>query len=230
MLRRTILPLKSVRLTFLPSRSGRLKFGAGTPSRSRGFPDELKEENQSVRGVNFRTLILLVLMAVGVGIIVLLQLKDSSFNSSGKPLLREGVPAPNFSLPDLKGKKVSLTDFKGKVVLLNIWATWCAPCVAEMPSMEKLYQKLKHEDFELLAISVDESGDEVVKPFLEKHKLSFPVLLDTKGEIKNLYQATGVPESFIIDKDGIIVEKIIGPRDWADSEAIRYFRNIIQSN
>jgi peroxiredoxin len=169
-------------------------------------------------------------MAVSVGIIVLLQLKDSPFKPSGKPLLGKGVPAPSFSLPGLDGKNVSLADFKGKVVLLNIWATWCAPCIAEMPSMEKLYQELRGEDFELLAVSVDESGAEAVKPFMDKHKLGFPVLLDTIGEIKNLYQATGVPESFIIDKDGIIVEKIIGPRDWAASGAIRYFRNIIQSN
>ena len=190
----------------------------------------MKEENQNVRRANFRTLTLIVLIVVGVGIIVLLQLKDSLFNPSEKPPLGKGVSAPNFSLPDLEGKTVSLTDFKGKVVLLNIWATWCAPCVAEMPSMEKLYQELKGEDFELLAISVDEEGAEAVKPFMEKHKLSFPVLLDTKGEIKNLYQATGVPESFIIDKNGMIVEKIIGPRDWADSVAIRYFRNIIQPN
>ena len=180
--------------------------------------------------MNFRTIILFVLLAVGIGIIVLLQLKDSSFNLSGTPLLEKGVPAPNFSLPGLDGKNVSLANFKGKVVLLNIWATWCAPCVAEMPSMEKLYQELKGKDFELLAISVDESGAEAVKPFVEKYKLGFPVLLDTNGEIKNLYQATGIPESFIIDKGGMIVEKIIGPRDWASSEAIRYFRNIIQSN
>mgnify|MGYP001818585285 FL=1 len=190
----------------------------------------MKEENQSVRRVKIRTLILFVLMTTGVGTIVLLQSKDSPFNPSRKPPIGKGVPAPNFSLPDLEGKKVSLTDFKGKVVLLNIWATWCAPCVAEMPSMENLYQELKHEDFELLAISIDESGAEAVKPFLEKHKLGFPVLLDTTGKIKNLYRTTGVPESFIIDKDGMIVEKIIGPRDWAASEAIRYFRNIIQSN
>ena len=169
-------------------------------------------------------------MTIGVGIIILLQLKDSTFNPSGKPPLGKGMPAPKFSLPDLEGKKFSLTDFKGKVVLLNIWATWCAPCVEEMPSMERLYQELKGEDFELLAISVDESGAEAVKPFLEKHELGFPVLIDTKGEIKNLYQATGIPESFIIDKEGMIVEKIIGPRDWAASGAIRYFRNIIQSN
>ena len=96
--------------------------------------------------------------------------------------------------------------------------------------MEKLYQELKDEGFELLAVSVDETGTEAVAPFMKKHKLGFPVLLDTAGDIKSLYQVTGIPESFIIDKDGIIVEKIIGPRDWAASGAIRFFRNLIQSN
>ena len=190
----------------------------------------MKEETQKIRKVNFQSIILIFLIIVGAGIIVLLQLKDSSFKLSGKPLLGKGVTAPNFTLPDLGGKMASLTDYKGKVVLLNIWATWCAPCVAEMPSMEKLYQELKNEDFEILAVSVDESGAEAVNPFMKKHKLDFPVLLDTKGDIKTLYQATGIPESFIIDKDGIIVEKIIGPRDWAASGAIRFFRNLIQSN
>ena len=190
----------------------------------------MKEENQSVRRVNFQSIILIVLAIVGVGIIVLLQSKNSSFNPSGKPLLGKGVPAQNFTFPSLDGKKVNLADYKGKVVLLNIWATWCAPCVAEMPSMEKLYQELKDEGFEILAVSVDESGAEAVNPFMKKHKLGFPVLLDTKGDIKTLYQATGIPESFIIDGEGIIVEKIIGPRDWAASSAIRYFRNLIQSN
>ena len=190
----------------------------------------MKEEKQSVRRVNFKSIILIVLAIAGVGIMVLLQSKNSSFNQFGKPLLGKGVPAPNFTFPGLDGKKVSLADYKGKVVLLNIWATWCAPCVAEMPSMEKLYQELKNEDFEILAVSVDESGAEAVNPFMKKHKLDFPVLLDTKGDIKTLYQATGIPESFIIDKDGIIVEKIIGPRDWAASGAIRFFRNLIQSN
>jgi peroxiredoxin len=190
----------------------------------------MKEENQVVRKESFQSLILIVLIVVGVGIFVWLQIKDSSFNPFGKPLLGKGVPAPNFTFPGLDGKKISLADYKGKVVLLNIWATWCAPCVAEMPSMEKLYQELKNEDFEILAVSVDESGAEAVKPFMEKHKLGFPVLLDTKGDIKTLYQTTGIPESFIIDKDGIIIEKIIGPREWAASGAIRFFRNIIQSN
>jgi peroxiredoxin len=175
-------------------------------------------------------ILLILLVIVGVGIIVLLQTKDSSFNLSGKPRLGKGVPAPDFTLPGLDGKKISIAEYKGKVIFLNIWATWCPPCVEEMPSMEKLYQKLKGESFEILAVSIDVSGSESVLPFMKKHKLSFPALLDTKGDIKSLYQTTGVPESFIIDKEGIIVEKIIGPRDWASPGAIRSIRNLIQKN
>lgn len=190
----------------------------------------MKEEIQEVRKVNFQSIMLIVLIIVGVGILVLLQNKDSFFNLSGKPRLVKGVPAPNFTLPGLDGKMVSLDNYKGKVVLLNIWATWCPPCVDEMPSMEKLYQELKGENFEILAVSIDVLGAKEVIPFMKKHKLSFPALTDTKGAIKSLYQTTGVPESFIIDKNGIIVEKVIGPRDWATLGAIRYFRNLIQRN
>ena len=190
----------------------------------------MKEEIQEVRKVNFQSILLIFLIIIGVGIIVLLQNKDSLFNLSGKPRLLKGVPAPNFTFPDLDGKMVSLDDYKGKVVLLNIWATWCPPCVDEMPSMEKLHQELKGEAFEILAVSIDASGAKDVLPFMKKYKLSFPALTDTRGAIKELYQTTGVPESIIIDKDGIIVEKVIGPRDWATPGAIRYFRNLIQRN
>ena len=188
----------------------------------------MKEEIQKVRRVNPKSIILIFLIIIGVGIIVLLQTKDSSFNLSGNPGLMKGVPAPNFTLPDLEGKMVSLTDYKGKVVLINIWATWCPPCVEEMPSMEKLYQELKGEPFEILAVSIDVSGAKAVLPFMIENKLSFPALIDSKGDMKSLYQTTGVPESFIIDEVGIIVEKVIGPRDWASPNTIRYFRNLIQ--
>jgi peroxiredoxin len=188
----------------------------------------MKEEIQEVRKVNLQSIMLIVLIIVGVGILVLLQNKDSFFDLSGKPRLVKGVPAPNFTLLGLDGKMVSLDDYKGKVVLLNIWATWCPPCVEEMPSMEKLYQELKGENFEILAVSIDVLGAKEVIPFMKKYKLSFPALTDSKGAIKSLYQTTGVPESFIINKDGIIVEKVIGPRDWATPVAIRYFRNLIK--
>ena len=103
----------------------------------------MKEEIQQVRRVNYQSIIVIFLIIVGIGIIVLLQTNKSSLNLAGKPRFEKGMPAPNFTLPDLDGKMVSLADYKGKVALLNIWATWCPPCVEEMPSMEKLYQELK---------------------------------------------------------------------------------------
>ena len=189
----------------------------------------MKEEAQNVQRLNVQYLLLIVLIIVGVGIIVLLQTKDSSFNLSETSLIKKGAPAPDFTLPDLDGNRVSLSDYEGKVVLLNIWATWCPPCVEEMPSMEKLHQELKNESFEILAVSIDSTETQVVTAFMEKHKLSFHALTDPKGTTKNLYQTTGVPESLIIDKSGRIVEKIIGPRDWASPEAIRFFRNLMDS-
>ena len=190
----------------------------------------MKEEIQKARRVNLQSIMMIFLIIIGIGTIVLLQTKDSFFNLSEKPRFEKGAPAPNFTLPGLDGKMVSLADYKGRVVLLNIWATWCPPCVEEMPSMEKLYQELKDEGFEILAVSIDESGAEAVLPFMKKHKLSFPALTDPEGVMKNLYRIIGVPESFIIDQNGIIVVEITGPRDWAAPGAIRYFRNLIQTN
>jgi len=186
------------------------------------------KEIQKDRRVSFQSLVIVVLIVILVGILILLQTKDSLYQPSGGSRLTKGRPAPNFSLPGLDGQMVSLADYRGKVVLLNIWATWCPPCVEEMPSMEKLYQELNGDGFEILAVSIDESGVQDVRPFMQKHKLSFPVLMDPEGTIKGLYRTTGVPESFVIDKDGTLVEIVIGPRNWATSEVVRYFRNLIR--
>ena len=186
------------------------------------------KEIKKDRRVSFQSLVIIVLIIILVGILILLQTKDSFYNPSGGAQLAKGRPAPNFSLPDLDGQTVSLADYRGKVVLLNIWATWCPPCVEEMPSMEKLYKELNGNGFEILAVSIDESGAQDVLPFMQKHKLTFPALIDSRGTLKGLYETTGVPESFIIDKDGILVEKVIGPRDWAVPEAIGFFRNLIR--
>jgi peroxiredoxin len=190
----------------------------------------MKEEIQKIRWVSYQSIILILLLMIGIGTLVLLQTNKSSFDPAGKPRFEKGAPAPNFTLPDLNGKMVSLADYRGRVVLLNIWATWCAPCVEEMPSMEKLHQGLKDEKFVVLAVSIDDGGTDVVRPFMEKHKLSFQALTDSAGNINNLYQTTGVPESFVIDKQGRILEEIIGPRDWASPEEIRYFKSLIQEN
>ncbi len=126
-----------------------------------------------------------------------------------------GVEAIDFTLPDLTGKPVSLKDYRGKVVFLNFWATWCKPCEEEMPSMEALYQGLKGQPFEIIAVSVDKDGSEAVANYVKKYGLSFTVLHDRKGAVKEAYKTTGVPETFIIDQNGIIAEKAWGPRDWS---------------
>ena len=189
-----------------------------------------EKETKNKGKLNLQSIAFILLIIVVLGLIILSQGKNSLFDPAGRTRLKMGQPAPNFTLPNLDNKMISLADYKGKVVLLNIWATWCPPCVEEMPSMEKLYQTFKGQDFEILAVSIDVTGAKDVAPFMKKYKLNFPALLDPKGSIKVLYQTTGVPESFIIDKQGILVEKVIGARDWANPKFISFFQNLIVKN
>lgn len=170
----------------------------------------------------------LVFIMIAVPIVVFLLWYVSFINRSHRVLVLVGDTAPNFTFPGLDGKMVSLTDYRGKVVFLNIWATWCPPCRKEMPSMEKLYQQLKGEDFEILAVSVDTAGATVVGPFMKELHLSFPALLDTRGTSQNLYGTTGLPESFIIGRKGIIEKIVIGPTDWSTPEMVRFFRDLLR--
>jgi peroxiredoxin len=176
---------------------------------------------------NYRSFILVLLaLAAGVIFFVLQQKKPHRVNFKPK-LLEVGMPAPDFTLPGLDGKIVRLSDFSGKVVLVNIWATWCQPCVAEMPSLERLYQQLKGENFEILAVSIDTPGVVVVAPFMKNNNLSFPALIDSQGIIKTAYKVNGVPESFIVNRQGILSKKVIGPLNWAAPEVLEYLRNLI---
>ena len=136
-----------------------------------------------------------------------------------------GVAAQDFELPALRGDYVKLSDYRGKVVFLNIWATWCPPCREEMPSMESLYQRLKGREFEMLAVSIDREGEKVVSPFAAKYGLTFPVLLDPDSKTYRLYGLTGVPESFIVDKSGVVIYKIIGPQNWMKKGVARLLRS-----
>ncbi|MFN3479675.1 MAG: TlpA family protein disulfide reductase [Thermodesulfovibrionales bacterium] len=131
-----------------------------------------------------------------------------------------GKVAPVFELKDLEGKKVSLTDFKGKVILLNFWATWCAPCKAEMPSLENLYRSLKDKGLVVIGVSVDNS-EKTVHSFIEEKGITFPILLDKGKEVSfDDYGVIGLPVTFLIDKKGIIVDKVFGERQW-DSEEVK---------
>jgi peroxiredoxin len=137
-----------------------------------------------------------------------------------------GEVAPDFLLSTLRDNAVKLSDYRGKVVFLNVWATWCPPCREEMPSMEALYRRLKGRDLEVLAVSIDRKGKEVVGPFVAKYGLTFPVLLDPDNKIYKLYGLTGIPETFIIDRSGVIIHKIIGPQNWMEEEWLDYFNRI----
>jgi len=137
--------------------------------------------------------------------------------------LGPGSRAPAFTYANMEGDPVSLSDFRGKVVLLNVWATWCPPCRAEMPSMERLYREYRDEGFEIVAVSIDApvgQWDPVGRPggniqaFADSLALTFPILHDPSGRIQSLYQTTGVPESFVIGKDGVIYRKVIGATEW----------------
>jgi cytochrome c biogenesis protein CcmG, thiol:disulfide interchange protein DsbE len=127
---------------------------------------------------------------------------------------RSPALAADFAVPDLSGQAVRLSAYRGKVVLLNLWTTWCPPCREEMPSMEKLYLQLKDRGFVLLAVSQDEGGKALVEPFVQQLQLTFPVLVDPEHQVGDKYQVWGYPESFLIDREGRVVERIIGPRDW----------------
>jgi len=175
---------------------------------------------------NYRAIILVFLVVALLVIVFVLKQNNPYLKYSP---LRVGDPAPNFTLPGLDGKVVSLSDHRGHVVLVNIWATWCPPCVDEMPSMEKLYQELKGENFEILAISIDALGEKAVAPFMKKLNLSFPALMDPDGTVKTLFQTTGVPESFIINQEGILIEKVIGPRDWGATPVVGFFRDLLRA-
>lgn len=138
-----------------------------------------------------------------------------------------GQEAPAFQAVNLQGDSVSLEDHRGKVILLNIWATWCPPCREEMPSMQRLHEALEGRDFEIIAVSVDaEEGttDEQgnvggdVAEFVEEYGLTFTVLHDPSGRIQDTYQTTGVPESFVINRDGIIYQKVSGASEWDDRQ------------
>jgi peroxiredoxin len=117
----------------------------------------------------------------------------------------------NFTLTDLQGKTWTLKDLKGKVVLVNFWATWCPPCRKEMPDLDTLYNRFKDQGFVILAISEDEETAKV-GPFIAEHKISYPILLDPGSKVNNLFQVEGIPKSFVYDRDGKLVAQSIDMR------------------
>jgi thiol-disulfide isomerase/thioredoxin len=141
---------------------------------------------------------------------------------AGSTRVEVGKAAPEFRAIDLRsGDPVSLRNrYRGQVTLVNIWATWCLPCKVEMPSMEKLYQSLGSQGFKIAAVSIDQGDPAEVLAFASNLRVSFDVLQDRGGRIQELYETTGVPESFLLDRRGVLIKRVIGAHDW-DSEVNR---------
>lgn len=187
-----------------------------------------EKDIKAAKRANLRIILFIPLLIIAISVFVKLQNNTPSNVNVDITHTQNGLIAPDFSLPDLDGRMISLSSFKGKVVIVNIWATWCPPCVAETPSLDKLYKTFKDEGLELLAVSVDEGGKRVVEKFMKKKNLSFPVLLDPDSRVAGLYRTTGVPESFIIKKDGTLDNKIEGAIDWTSPKRIEYFQKLLK--
>ena len=144
-----------------------------------------------------------------------------------RSFLKVGSPAPNFQLWDLNGKPVTLAEYRGSVVLVNFWATWCEPCKVEMPAMEQLYKDFNRKDFEILAISTDAEGAAVTRPFPDELALTFPILHDSDFRVGLVYGARTLPISFLVDRQGIVTHRIYGARDWYSTEAMQLVRTLL---
>ncbi|HXV84716.1 MAG TPA: TlpA disulfide reductase family protein [Candidatus Binatia bacterium] len=127
--------------------------------------------------------------------------------------IEDPSPSPDFTLPDVERGKVSLKDFRGKLLMLNFWASWCVPCREEMPAMERLYQRYKDQGFVILGVNLQDDKKSAIS-FVKELKITFPIAFDPKGEVGLLYGAWGLPATYLIDANGIALARAWGPADW----------------
>jgi cytochrome c biogenesis protein CcmG, thiol:disulfide interchange protein DsbE len=127
------------------------------------------------------------------------------------PAPREGFLAPDFSLQTLEGETVTLSELRGQAVLVNLWATWCPPCRAEMPAIQKLYEEYKDQSFMVLAVNMTyQDNPQAVLPFTQENKLTFPILLEETGEMARKYELRSLPSTFFVNRNGTVQEVVIG--------------------
>jgi peroxiredoxin len=192
-----------------------------------------------MKKISFKTILLSIILVAATGAAFSLlyngyvgaagsqqQELDRLFGNIGILKIPHVTRPIEIQLKDAYGNWIRLSDYRGKVVFLNFWATWCAACVVEMPAMEKLHRRLKDKDFVMVAINMQES-DAQVKAFFEKLKLSFTALLDSDGEVATGFAVNALPTTFVLDKEGRIVGAAIGPREWDSRASIALFEYLI---
>lgn len=185
-------------------------------------PEPIQAPTRTVFSKLFIGLASLLVLGVVFGVVWL--------QSSKYEPLTVGKVAPDFELPDLDESTVRLSDFRGKVVFLNFWATWCQPCREEMPSMEVLYENFKQDGLVIIAVSIDRvTTKKDIPPFVKSMNLTFPILVDSWGQTDKRYKLMGVPETYIIDQEGILQEKVIGPRDWTRLDNLEIVTRLLKN-
>jgi len=137
------------------------------------------------------------------------------------------MEAPDFTLEKLGGGSGSLADYRGKVVVLHFWATWCVPCRHEMPSMEKVWLKYRRKGLIILGVSANRGNQRLVRDYVRKTGVTFPILLDPEGTVRNMYEVTGFPFTYIIGKDGKFIGKKIGETDWSSPALAEFLERLL---
>jgi len=150
-----------------------------------------------------------------------------AFEGTGIQVVSEGIDPIDFTLPLLDGTKINLSQYKGKVVFLNFWATWCGPCRSEMPSMETVYQRLKNRGFEILAVNLGDSRGKVSE-FMNEYKLNFPAVLDEKSLTGSQYSIRAIPTTYIIDRRGLIIARLVGSTNWNTPKIITALEAVLR--
>lgn len=164
-----------------------------------------------------------VLFGLGCLLLVFILVAKPAHPDQTLTPLQSRQPAPAFLLPDMNGRSHRLLDYRGKVVIVNFWASWCTPCRKELPSMNRAWEELKQNDVAMLAINVGEDH-QAVQAFKKDFPIDFIVLLDSKGTTSQHWQVTGLPTTYVLDAQGRAVYRLLGSREWDDQELIRRLR------
>lgn len=164
-----------------------------------------------------------------VGMLLGLSACTKTETAKTPAVAKEKSPAPEISVVSLaSGAPLKLSELKGKVVLLNFWATWCPPCREEIPSMMKLVSAMNGKAFQMVAVSVDEGGKKDIDAFFKESGFMLPTYLDASGAAAKAYGITGVPESFVIDKQGVVVKKVVGGLAWDSAEVAAMLEGLMK--
>lgn len=172
--------------------------------------------------------------------LLFMALTLGSCKGSGNAGQGPGQIAPEITGIGLNGKPASLSDYSGKVILLNFWATWCGPCVEELPALERVYEKLKDSGFVVIGVAIDDTESDVIE-YRDQYKLTFPLIIDHSGLAKRSYGIQGVPETFVLDskrsfmmvtdpQDFTPITRFVGPREWDSPQVVKILTELLKTS